>query len=261
MTEEDERIARALRLLMDRQVTPVPVPMARLLHRGRSARRLRTLTGIATGAGGVAAVCVVALTLAPAATVQPPAPPAARSTTATPSVVATPAPTGAAELLELLRSKVPTGLKLSNPWTLDRTSDIPLTPGVSVKHAAAAYIASDGSGTGNIRIEVGRAAPSADGTVHPPACNIPGCTVTAQPDGGFLTLSLPARAAGGEQDWRATVQRPDGTTVTAGAGNIPGPGSDRKEPYPNPPLLTGVQLSALALDPAWHQAAAALPAP
>ena len=130
-----------------------------------------------------------------------------------------------------------------------------------VKRLEAAYTASHGSATGTVRIEVSRTAPPPDGKVHPDECTNPSCTVTAQPDGGSLTLYQHAQAAGGEQDWQATLRRPDGTMVMAGAGNLPGPGSDQRTPYPNPPLLTGAQLSALALDPAWHQAAATLPAP
>jgi hypothetical protein len=85
--------------------------------------------------------------------------------------------------------------------------------------------------------------------------------VTVQPGGAYLTVYLPDRPASGEQDWHASLQSPDGTTVTVSSGNIPGPGSDRHTPYPNGPLLTGPQLAALALDPAWHTAAAALPLP
>ncbi|WP_457031201.1 hypothetical protein [Kitasatospora sp. P5_F3] len=259
MTEDDERISRALQELTIRQVPTGPVPLAELLHRGRRARRLRTLTGTAAGAGGLALVCTVTLALVPGTTAQAPPPlSAARSTPATPATspaVTPPVSTGADRLLELLRSKLPTGLQLSNPLKLDRTSGFPS------KQQAAAYTISNSTGTGTLRIDVSRTTPSPNGKVRPQDCSIPGCTVTAQPDGSVLTLYLPPRAVGGEQDWRATLQRPDGTTVLAGAGNIPGPGSDRREPYPNPPLLTGAQLSALALDPAWHQAAAALPAP
>ncbi|KQV18729.1 MULTISPECIES: hypothetical protein [unclassified Kitasatospora] len=259
MTEDDERISRALQDLTIRQVPTGPVPLAQLLHRGRRARRLRTLTGTATGAGGLALVCAVTLALVPGPTPQAPPPlSAARSASTTPSAetpTATPPVSTPDRLLELLKSKLPTGLQLSNPWKLDRTSGFP------IKQQAAAYTISNSTGTGTVRIDVSRATPSPNGKVRPQDCSIPGCTVTAQPDGSVLTLYLPPRAVGGEQDWRATLQRPDGTTVLAGAGNIPGPGSDRREPYPNPPLLTGAQLSALALDPAWHQAAAALPAP
>ncbi|MFD0571558.1 hypothetical protein ACFQ0T_23055 [Kitasatospora gansuensis] len=193
MTEDDGRMSHALHALTDRQVPTGPVPLAQLLRRGRRARRLRTLTGTAAGAGGLALVCAATLALVPGTTVQPPPPSAARSAPATPSaapsVVATtatpPVPASTAQLLELLRSKLPTNLQLSNPWQLDRTSGFPF------KQLTAAYTASDGTGTGTVRIEVGRTRPSADGTVRPAPCDIPGCTVTTQPDGAFLTLYLP----------------------------------------------------------------------
>ncbi|MFE0458614.1 hypothetical protein ACFW1A_05035 [Kitasatospora sp. NPDC058965] len=261
MTEDDARIAGRLKQLADRQVTGGPVPAADLIHRGRRTRRLRTLGGTAVGAGGVALACTVCLALVPGTTDRATLSPAAQSSPATPATTATTAPPTdpaitTTRLLALLAAKVPADLHPSNPYQLDETARLPW-----LRQLTAAYTVSDGAGTGSVRVEVRRTTPPPGGTLTPTPCAMPGCTVTPEPGGSYLTVYLPDRAAGGEQDWRATVDRPDGTSVTVSAGNLPAPGSDRKVPYPNAPLLTGGQLSSLALDPAWHQAAASLPAP
>lgn len=269
MTEDDERIAHALHDLADRRTTtdavgplgalgalgplgPVgPVPVAELIRRGRRGRRLRTLTRTVAAAGAVALACTAGIALAPGgATTPAPVPPAAHSTSApapaTPSPSATPATPDQA--LDLLRSKLPGTLRLSLPWT-----DGPPPKGLpGAYRIAASYTVTDGSRTGSVHIEIARAEPR---TADP--CPIPDCTVTALPDGSQLTVYLPT--VSDHQDWRAELRRPDGTFITAGAGNVPGPGDHRREPYPNSPLLDGAQLTALAKDPVWHQLALTFP--
>ncbi|MFG2824302.1 hypothetical protein ACGFX4_33340 [Kitasatospora sp. NPDC048365] len=268
MTEDDERIAHALHDLADRRTTtdapgplgsvgsvgPVgPVPVAELLRRGRRSRRLRTLTRTVTAAGAVALACTTGIALAPGgATTPTPAPPAAHSTSAPAPATSSPSPTAtpatADQALDLLRSKLPGTLRLSLPWTAG-----PPPKGLpGAYRIAAAYTVTDGSRTGSVRIEIARAAPR---TADP--CPIPDCTVTALPDGSQLTVYLPT--VGDLQDWRAELRRPDGTFITASAGNIPGPGDKRRDPYPNSPLLDGAQLTALAQDPVWHQLALTFP--
>ncbi|MFI9275773.1 hypothetical protein ACIGXM_34495 [Kitasatospora sp. NPDC052896] len=257
MSFEDD-FSHALREAAE-AVPPAPLDLlvASAVRRGRRRRQRRAMVG---AAGTVAALaCVGALTLqlrsgaAPAAAEvdAAPHPKPVTSVLASPpgTAGATPsAPVSADRLLALFKSKLPADLRLSSPFTLDQTSG-----------PVAAYTATDGNGTGSVEITISHAAPRAIPTASSDYCGkpaIPGCVATAQPDGGELTVQLPPRAASGQQLWSATLNRPDGTTVMVSAGNIPGPDSGRATPYPNGPLLSGTQLSDLALDPLWQQVAA-----
>jgi hypothetical protein len=53
------------------------------------------------------------------------------------------------------------------------------------------------------------------------------------------------------------LHRPDGVTIYAESGNIPGPGQGTN--LGKGPKLTADQLKALALDPAWGPIGDALP--
>ncbi|MGW4649915.1 hypothetical protein [Kitasatospora sp. NPDC004289] len=247
----EERVAEGLRELAARQEVSGPVPVAELLHRGRRGRRLRTATRVAAASVGVGAALTVAVALLPAPAATGPGLPAlpavSPSAVATPSPAASspaPLPTTGPELLEALRTRIPAGLSLGTPWA----------PEQQPYQKYVGFQVRNGGATGNVRIDINR--PST-GPVNVVRCTIPGCTDTDLPDGGHLQLYLPGKAVGGEQDWRATVRRPDGTMVTAASGNIPGPG-EGTQVHPNAPLLTGEQLSELALDPLWQQVALTL---
>ncbi|KQV16634.1 hypothetical protein ASC99_28090 [Kitasatospora sp. Root107] len=194
-----------------------------------------------------------------------PVSPAGQSTSAaptTPAVVDTaPAtPVDAAQLLELFRAKLPVGLELSEPFKKDRVPDRPGWPSTSL---VAAYTVRNGVGTGSVGIEISHTAPdlAPDGATGSASCVQPTCTTTPQPGGGNLTVRQGAGAVDGRQIWSATLEGPDGTVVWVGADNIPGPGTGRTAIYPNAPLLTAAELSALALDPAWQRVAGGLPSP
>jgi hypothetical protein len=232
-------------------------------ERGRRRKRRRALTaGVATVAA-VACASVLAFQLRPAAGPAGPADlgrsagPASAAPAASASASTGPSPsaaTGAAQLLEVLRAKLPAGLQVSRPMSWGGG-----TSGPRAGLLEAAYTVTNGTATGSVQITVNRVAPGAlqdaDGACEP---GLTGCTSVRQSDGGRLKIYRPARGAGGDQNWDATLRRPDGTVVSVSAGNLPGPGTGRTEPYPNAPLLTAEQLGALALDPAWQPFAASL---
>ncbi|MEV4560579.1 hypothetical protein AB0K51_26785 [Kitasatospora sp. NPDC049285] len=263
MTTDDERLPRALRDLADRHPGGGPAPVAELLSRGRRARRLRTLTATATASCAVAVLAATTLVLAPSGPAAAPVAPSTGSASAsassgspTPSPSPTPTALTAAQLLEMLRAKLPPSLRLSEPWTHGPgPNGLGASTGPTAISVAAAFTVTDGAHTGTAEIEISHVAPGN----RPDTCDIAFCTVTPQPGGGSLTVYLPDYP-GVPQVWRATLRRPDGTLITASAGNVPGAVSASMELYPNPPLLDGPQLTALALDPAWLAAATGLPA-
>ncbi|GAA3029336.1 hypothetical protein GCM10020229_45950 [Kitasatospora albolonga] len=247
----EERVAEGLRELAARQEVSGPVPVAELLHRGRRGRRLRTATRVAAAAVGVGAVLTVAVALLPAPAATGPGLPAlpavSPSAVATPSPAASspaPLPTTGPELLEALRTRIPAGLSTGTPWV----------PQQSSYQKYVGFQLRAGTATGNLRVDVSR---PTTGPLRAAPCAMANCTDTDLPGGAQLQLYLPAPAAGGEQDWRATVRRPDGTMVTVSSGNIPGPG-EGPGVHRNAPLLTGPQLTELAVDPLWHQVALTL---
>ncbi|GAA4984813.1 hypothetical protein [Kitasatospora paranensis] len=234
-------------------------------ERGRRRKRRRALTASVATVAAVACAGMLAFQLRPAngptgpldpgrsagpASAAPASASASASTGPSPS-----AATGPAQLLEVLRAKLPAGLQASRPMSSGRGTS---GPGAGLLEVG--YTITNGTGTGSVQVTVNRVAPGAlqdaDGACEP---GLAGCTSVRQSDGGRLRIYRPARAAGGEQTADATLRRPDGTVVSVSAGNLPGPGSGRTEPYPNAPLLTAEQLGALALDPVWQPFAASLP--
>lgn len=90
MTENDERMSRALHDLAHPQLTTGPIPVADLLRRGRRTRRLRNLARTGAGAGCLALAVAAGLAVvpgsssgSPAQTLMP-ASPAVQSTVAAP---------------------------------------------------------------------------------------------------------------------------------------------------------------------------------
>ncbi|MFJ1705889.1 hypothetical protein [Kitasatospora sp. NPDC088346] len=258
MSPEDD-FSHALRAAAQ-SAPPAPLELMAAGAAQRGRRRRRRHAVIASAAAVAALGCLGAFTLQ----LRPASEDAGR-TPATAPAAASPSPSASAQapadagrLLELFASKLPADLRLSRPVKHD--------PGPAGSPAAglmtAGYTATDGRGTGGVEISISRGVPhgrtAGDGGCGPDTAD---CTTAAQPDGSYLTVHRPERALGGEQVWRAVLRRPDGTVVSVSAGNVPGPGSGRSEPYPNAPLLSPDQLSALALDPAWPPMAAGLPAP
>ncbi|MDH6115185.1 hypothetical protein P3T36_004104 [Kitasatospora sp. MAP12-15] len=223
-------------------------------QRGRRRKRRRTVVASASAMAAMACVGVLTLQLRPSADVSSPStvgttadPATPAATRKLPPLTPVPAPVTSGQLLELFKAELPADLRLSNAMTQDGSA------GGSVQ-LTAAYTATDGHHTGGVEINLTRAPahPGQRASVGPCSGGIPDCTTTAEPGGASLSLYLPAQAAGGEQNWTATLDRPDGSALTISAGNIPGPGSGRDTPYPNAPLLSAAQLTALALDPVWQ---------
>jgi len=73
VTEEQDRLPDAIRTLAGRQAALGPVPVAELLHRGRRARRGRTLLRAAIGTGALALAVTMAAAIAPASPADGPA--------------------------------------------------------------------------------------------------------------------------------------------------------------------------------------------
>ncbi|MFJ8041937.1 hypothetical protein ACIRBX_15700 [Kitasatospora sp. NPDC096147] len=252
----DRAVAVALRELADRQEVTGPVPVDELLRRGRRGRRLRATTRVAAVAVGIGAVATAVSVLLPTPPTSlpglPSEPPAAHSAPPTggpavPSPSAT-APASAPQLQEAFRARLPPRLTVTG------------TSGPSVGAASAYEInvgwsLQVGAARGDARLHVSRW--PVNRPADRPRCTTPGCTDTDLPDGGRIRVYLPAQAANGRQYWEVSRLRPDGTQVTVSSSNVPGPG-DGREPAPNAPLLTEAELTALAGEPAWHQAALTL---
>ncbi|WP_457030966.1 hypothetical protein [Kitasatospora sp. P5_F3] len=182
-----------------------------------------------------------------------PVSPAGQSTSAAPTTLAvvdtpTAMPVDSARLLELFGAKLPVGLELSEPFRADSVKD--RAPGLRGAALVAAYTVRNGSGTGTVAITITRTSPAANRVAD----------TATEVNGGYLTISEPARTADVPQVRSATMQWPDGE-VKVIADNVPVPGSGRTGLYPNAPLLSAAELSALAVDPAWQRVAAGLPAP
>ncbi|MFD0574626.1 hypothetical protein ACFQ0T_42055 [Kitasatospora gansuensis] len=91
-------------------------------------------------------------------------------------------------------------------------------------------------------------------------CAAPVCTATRQPDGTKLTVRQ-LTGPSGDQNRSAVLEWPDGSQVMVAASNDPGKEeADGTRSYTNAPLLSLPELSAIALDPAWRQVVAGLPA-
>ncbi|MFJ8442480.1 hypothetical protein [Kitasatospora griseola] len=265
-TNDHEDLTYAMEELADRQAPAGPPPTAELVRRGRLRKRQRA----AVLTGGVAAVAAVAMAGAfvvgggsgsPTATGIGPA--AAASGTGTPTGSPSGKPTSTSSpikpsdthtagppIASLLAERLPAGFKILNSW------DYPgAKPGSGLWLVGAAHNISNGSQSGSMRLELTqlRDVPAGSTNYKPtadcgPALN---CTVTHRPDGSVLIVSLPPKAAGGEQDWSASLYGTDGGLVTASSGNIAGPGQGGGV-YGGGAVLTGEQLTALALDPVWQ---------
>ncbi|GAA4877417.1 hypothetical protein GCM10023235_66720 [Kitasatospora terrestris] len=229
-----------------------------LVH--RAAVRGRRLRRIRQAQLAVAAVLVVGTAglglsrLGPAAAPGP-LPPAAMSTSPgpVPSSTAPVAPTDSAQLLDLLRGKLPSDLQLSAPFRVDPGGQWP--SGEPSKVLAAGFALTKGSGRGGVGITFSRTS-----LLSTAKCTKPTCTATRQPDGTTLMVRQLADASG-LQTWSAVLEWPDGSQVMVTASNNPGgDGEDGTRPYTNAPLLGLSELSAIALDPAWRQVMAGLPA-
>ncbi|MFF4342781.1 hypothetical protein ACFY00_22980 [Kitasatospora sp. NPDC001540] len=279
---EHQEMSRALRELADRHGPAGPAPVTELLHRGRRRRGLRT-TAVTGSVAAVAAVAVfggIALSGGPATTGAGPAASASASSASSASASASgasggavrPGPASGAEIAALLKDRLPQGYRADGEPSVieDRAADLSqiekqLTEEQKKRAAeqgglpgrllgggqiGAGYTVVKGSKTGTVQLTINR------GTGHraPAACDIKGCSITKQPDGGTVVLYLPPAAAGGEQVWQATLYRTDGTMVEAGSGTVPLPGRGQ-ELYAGPPVLDGQQLTALVLDPVWGQGA------
>ncbi|WP_371502446.1 hypothetical protein OG871_35455 [Kitasatospora sp. NBC_00374] len=237
---------------------PLGLMAAGAAQRGRRRKRRRAVAASAAAVAALGCLGALTLQLRPVAEAAGPSvatSPASSATPTAPAVASPSAPADSARLLELFKSKLPADLALSGPVRRDPV------PGTRLDLMVAAYTASDGHGTGGVEISLGRVVPWPGWPANVEGCSdVPNCTTTAQPDGSYLTVYRPDRAVGGEQVWSACLRRPDGVTVLVSAGNVPGPGAGLMEPYPNAPLLSPAQLSALALDPVWLPLAGGLPA-
>ncbi|MFJ9522957.1 hypothetical protein ACIRPK_32515 [Kitasatospora sp. NPDC101801] len=184
-----------------------------------------------------------------------PLPPAATSTSPGPVPSSTPSvpPTDSARLLELLRGKLPSGLKLSAPYRVDPGGQWP--SGEPSRVLAAGFAVTKGTDRGGVGITFSRTP-----LLSTTNCAKPTCTATRQPDGTKLTVRQLADPPG-HQNWSAVLEWPDGSEVMVAANNDPGKdegGGTRSGT--NAPLLSQPELSAIALDPAWRQVVAGLPA-
>ncbi|GAB2690254.1 hypothetical protein [Kitasatospora kifunensis] len=251
-----------------------PLPRLELLaagaaQRGQRRKRRRAVLASAASVAVLAGAGVVALQLRPtvasvstlaatgptatahSAAAQPPAASVGPSPSPSPTAAT---PVSSSQVLELLKSKLPANLQVSHPVNEERSSGMP-GPGVM-----AGFTLTDGSGKGNVSISIthGKPRPSVAPECGP---SVPKCTDTPLPDGSNLQVYLPAPAVAGEQVWSATLQRRDGITLEVESGNVPGMNSGDTELYPNAPLLTGAQLTALAEDPVWLPVMASIPAP
>jgi len=294
-TNEHEDLSHAMEVLADRQPPAGPPPTAELLHRGRlhKRRRAAVMTGgvAAVAAIAVAGAFAVGGTggtggsptaggIGPAASASgsaaPTDLPSTRPTdTGSPSTRPTdtgspstrpdmsspstnptnsdspakPSDAAAPPLANLLEARLPAGYHIVKTW-----NESPTAPGKPWR-AGAAHTITNGSRTGNMRIELGRVAGVPSGTTdYKPIADcgtMSNCTITHRPDGSVLMVMLPSAAPGGLQDWRALLYGTDGGMVTASSGTVPGPG-EGTEIYPGPPVLNGEQLTALALDPVWQ---------
>ncbi|WP_457034415.1 hypothetical protein [Kitasatospora sp. P5_F3] len=229
-----------------------------LVH--RAAVRGRRLRRIRQAQLAVAAVLVVGTTglglsrLGPAAAPGP-LPPAAMSTSPgpVPSSPAPVTPTDSAQLLELLRGKLPSGLQLGAPYRVDPGGQWP--SGEPSRVLAAGFALTKGSGRGGVGITFSRTS-----LLSTTNCPKPTCTAARQPDGTKLTVRQLTDPSG-LQNWSAVLEWPDGAEVMVSASNDPGKdGEDGTRPYTNAPLLGLPELSAIVLDPAWGQVVAGLPA-
>ncbi|MFF7631586.1 hypothetical protein ACFZB9_00335 [Kitasatospora sp. NPDC008050] len=261
-----------LGLALREAVEASPPPRLELLatgaaQRGQRRKRRRTVLTSAACVVVLAGAGVVALQLrptgGPVGTSVATGPTAAtHGTASTPPPAATPSPSRPAaaaanpvpssQVLQLLKGKLSAGYQLSHPVSEDLSSP---DPGV-----LAGFTISNSSGKGTVSLTITHGGPRTRGGA---GCGTTGsvahCTDTPLPDGSDLVVWLPD-SGGGRQVWNATLQRSDGLTLTVESGNVPGLGSGDTEPYPNAPLLTGAQLSALAEDPVWLPVMASIPA-
>lgn len=229
-------------------------------RRGERRKRRRTIVAgaaavvLLAGAGGL----VLQLRSSATPTVVSAAP-----VTATADTGRSAAPTSAgkvvtaAQMLELLRARLPAGLALTAP--MSKGSDGPQRG--PVQEAMAGFTITDARGKGGVVVSVTRVGvmdPASRGFCPPSASSTPTCTGTAQPDGSYLWVNRAARAVGGEQLWEAILAKADGTLVTVSSSNLPGPGAGAQGPTRDAPVLDTPQLSAIVLDPVWQQVAAAL---
>ncbi|MFB7948206.1 hypothetical protein ACFC6L_25180 [Kitasatospora phosalacinea] len=279
---EHQEMSRALRDLADRHGPAGPAPVTELMHRGRRRRGLRTaaVTGSVAAVAAVAVFGGLALSGGPTATVAGPAGTGTASAPASASVTPGGAvrlgPTSGAEVAALLKSRFPQGYRADGePYLVDdKGVDLELLGKQLTEEqkkqlaeqgglpdrlrggekVGAGYTIVKGSKTGTVQLTVDR---GQGGTPRraPTTCDLPGCSVTEQPDGSTLLLDLPPAAAGGEQVWQATLYRTDGSMIVAQSGVVPLPGHGH-DLYAGPPALDGQQLTALVLDPVWVQGAA-----
>lgn len=262
-----------LGLALREAVDASPPPRLDLLatgaaQRGQRRKRRRTVLASVASVAVLAGAGAVALNQGPAngptgITVATGPTTATQSTTATPPPTATPSPGSSpgattavpsSQVLKLFKSKLPDGFQTSHPVNLDLTEP---EPGV---RAGVAISNGSGKGTASITITRGKSGPWLA-----PGCGttttVSHCTDTPLPGGAELMLWLPDRVPNGTQVWNATLKRSDGITLTVESGNVPDQGSGDTDVYPNPPLLTGAQLTALAEDPVWLPVMASIPAP
>ncbi|RKE05099.1 hypothetical protein [Streptomyces sp. TLI_171] len=222
--------------------------------RGQRLRRIRQAQ-LAAAAVLVVGTSGLGLTWLGPAAAPGPLPPAATSTAPgpLPSSTAPVTPTDSAQLLDLLRGKLPSGLQLSAPFRVDPGGQWP--SGEPSKVLAAGFALTKGSGRGAVGITFSRTS-----LLSTTNCTEPSCTATRQPDGTTLMVRQLADASG-LQTRSAVLEWPDGSEVMVVASNDPGEeGKDGTRHYSNAPLLGLPEVSALVLDPAWRQVMAGLPA-
>ncbi|MFJ9517972.1 hypothetical protein ACIRPK_06850 [Kitasatospora sp. NPDC101801] len=263
MTRDDERTVRALRGLADRQEEFGPVPVAELLHRGRRARRLRTATRTAAGAGCLVLAAGVLLAVRPAAPDPLPAPPAGPTRTATPdppqqSTPPTDAPPSDEALLGLLKASLPAGTfsELRGP--------IGWAAGSGGRWISVRY--DDGTGAGQMSVSVVHRAAQAKADGPELSCPDPkidpyeACRTGTLSDGTVVrTLRTPLYGMGRDGYTEASVvlAGKDGRLVVLKANNAT---VSKTEPLTRttPPLTTD-QLTAAAQADGWDGVVAALP--
>ncbi|MGC0313370.1 hypothetical protein [Kitasatospora acidiphila] len=265
MPFEDD-FSNALREAADAsEAPPVQLMATGAAQRGRRTKRRRTVLAATASVAVLAVAGTLAVKLgapvtrpAPATNLSAAADSASPSRSAAQADVAAPKSMTGDQMLALFKTKLPSGLQLTRPLGQGTGSDSQS----GIQEAMAGYTVVDSKGSGGVEITVThqKADLNSAGMVCSPGWT--NCTRTAQPDGSYLRLDLPPKAAGGEQLWAVQLQRPDGIVVTASSSDLPGPGQPMSPtPTRDAPVLTADQLKVIALDPVWLQVGAALAAP